>query len=69
MRFWWVDELIWLNKDFARLHFDGVGFQVHTYRCALGVARGKIKPAVVLGTFDEVAHDKAVGEVNPLMGA
>jgi len=57
------------NENFAGFDFHQVSFQVHANRRPLGLSRCEIKPPIVLGTFNQVAHHQAACKMHPRMGA
>ena len=58
-----------LDENFAGFDLGRIRFQIHADGRALGLAGREIEPAIVLGTFDEVVHHEAAGQMDVLMRA
>src|SRR5262245_39781664 len=57
------------NEDSAVFDFHGIGGKVDANRRPLGLPRLVVETAVVLGTFDDLVHDKAISQMDLLVGA
>lgn len=57
------------DEHCTAFHFGRISFQIHADGRALGFTGGEIKPTVVLGTFDEMVHHEAAGQMDLGVGA
>src|SRR4051794_25266220 len=58
-----------VDEDFAGLDLHRIGPKIDTYGSAPRGSGSIVEAAIVLRTFDDVAHDQTVGEVHLLVCA
>jgi len=62
----WIGFLAYieLNENVALFYLHRVCLEVGACRRASGPTGSKVKPSVVLRTFNDIVHNKPIGEVN-----